>query len=471
MRSWTVRRWALVGALVLSSFWAAWSQHGLRRQKLALVPAGAAVLHDAPPWLALVTVALGGFRGLIVTGLWLRAVELQQSGQFFEARQLAAWITRLQPENTTVWRYQAWNLAYNLAGAFSAPEERWTWVEAGIQLLRDHALRFNPGAPEIYTELATYFQHKLGMDLDPAHRYYKEAWAARMVQVLGRIPDLRALAHPRSPDDEERARRLRAEFKLDPEFMLHVDEHYGPFDWRLPEAHAVYWADLGLERGQRRDALPLRRVIWQSLLGAFRHGRLIENFADQTLDFGPNLGLIHQVHNAIEEAMTADPDRADYIGRAHRTFHYDAVVLLYTRNRRADAETWFENLRAEYPGAIPPGMDLDEFVISQVTRIAEGATLDRVRGVIEGLLISGYQSYAVGEDEAAVGHVLLARQIWQRHQARFAGQEARAGLPPFESLQQAILERIMTGDTLISAQLAEILRWRAGLEPAPSPSE
>jgi hypothetical protein len=441
----------------------------LVRQRAALMPAGSVALADAPPGLALVTVAFGGFRGLIANALWLRATESQERGQFFEARQMAAWITQLQPENATVWRYHSWNPAYNLAGAFSAPEERWPWVEAGIVLLRDHALRVNPGRPEIYTDLATYFQHKLGLDLDPAHRYYKEAWASRLVEAMGRFPDLAALARPRTEEDHRRARILREEFKLDPEFMLHVDEHYGPFDWRLPEAHAIYWADLGLERCGGRDALPLRRVIWQAMLGAFRHGRLIENFADRQLDFGPNLELIHRVHDAIEEAVAADPARADYIGRAHRTFHHEAVVLLYTRNRRADAATWFQNLRAEYPQAVPEGTSLEDFVIEQVTRIARGASADRVRGVIEGLLISGYQNYALGEDEAAVGHVLLAREIWNRHQTRFAGQEDRAGLPPFEALQRGVIDRVLTGGTTVSARLAEHLRQRAGL-PAPEPA-
>ncbi|MBK9137901.1 MAG: hypothetical protein IPM17_03945 [Verrucomicrobia bacterium] len=462
-----LRRLILLGVLVLFAVHGGWSQRSLRQQKLALIPRGAAVLGDAPPALAMVTVAFGGFRGLVVTGLWLRLVELQERGQFFEARQLASWITQLHPESVAVWRYQAWNLAYNLAGVFSAPEQRWPWVEAGISLLRDHALRYNPVRAELYTELATFFQHKLGMDLDPAHRYYKEAWATRMAHLLGRPPDLATLANPQSEKARERVRRLREELKMDPEFMLHVDSHYGPFDWRLPEAHAVYWADLGLERCGAHDALPLRRVIWQAMLGAFKHGRLIENAADQTLDFGPNLALIHKVHEAIEEAMAADPDRADYIGRAHRTFHEEAVVLLYTRNRRADAETWFQNLRREFPQSVPEGQDLDAYVIERVTRIAAGSTLDRVRGVIEGLLITGYQNYAVGEDEAAVGYVLLARQIWRRHQARFEGQEERAGLPPFEALQQDIVQRVLRGETLISAALAEQIRRRAGLDAPP----
>ena len=38
---------------------------------------------------------------------------------------------------------------------------------------------------------------------------------------------------------------------MDPVFMKEVDERYGPLEWRLPEAHAIYWAALGLEKAQQ----------------------------------------------------------------------------------------------------------------------------------------------------------------------------------------------------------------------------
>lgn len=49
-------------------------------------------LENAPPALAFVTVALGGFRGLIANVLWMRASDLQQDEKFFEMVQLADWI-------------------------------------------------------------------------------------------------------------------------------------------------------------------------------------------------------------------------------------------------------------------------------------------------------------------------------------------------------------------------------------------
>ena len=64
-------------------------------------------LENAPPSLAFATVAMGAFRGLVVDILWMRADKLKEEGQFFDAKQLAEWITVLQPRFATVWDFHA----------------------------------------------------------------------------------------------------------------------------------------------------------------------------------------------------------------------------------------------------------------------------------------------------------------------------------------------------------------------------
>ena len=84
-------------------------------------------LESAPPSLAFATIAMGAFRGLVVDILWIRAERLKEQGQFFDAKQLAEWITVLQPRFISVWDFHAWNMAYNISVAIPAsePEQRW----------------------------------------------------------------------------------------------------------------------------------------------------------------------------------------------------------------------------------------------------------------------------------------------------------------------------------------------------------
>ena len=138
-----------------------------------------------PPHVAIVTAALGTFRGLAVDLLWARAETLQFAGEFYEAQTLSQWITTLQPRFQKVWAFQAWNLAYNIPAATQVPAERWGWVSRGIELLRSRGIPLNPRAANLYFELAWLYQNKIGRVGDKEHWYYKARLAAEMQEVLG----------------------------------------------------------------------------------------------------------------------------------------------------------------------------------------------------------------------------------------------------------------------------------------------
>ncbi len=144
-------------------------------------------LENAPPSLAFATVAMGAFRGLIVDILWIRADQLKEDGKFFDAKQLAEWITLLQPRFAAVWDFHAWNMAYNISVAIPAsrPQERWQWVKNGYELLRDKGIEKNPRNLELYRQLAMIFQHKIGNVMDDCHKYYKLQLYHAMKPMLG----------------------------------------------------------------------------------------------------------------------------------------------------------------------------------------------------------------------------------------------------------------------------------------------
>ncbi len=156
----------------------------VQREKLKLVSNPA--LENAPPSLAFATVAMGAFRGLIVDILWMRADKLKEEGQFFDARQVAEWITALQPRFAAVWEFHAWNMAYNISVAIPAtqPEQRWRWVKNGYELLRDKGIPLNPKSIQLYRELGRIFQHKIGGVTDDAHEYYKLQFADEIGPLL-----------------------------------------------------------------------------------------------------------------------------------------------------------------------------------------------------------------------------------------------------------------------------------------------
>ncbi len=80
------------------------------------------------------TLMLGGFRGLAVDLLWIRAEHLKLEKRFFELVAISDMIMRLQPHDRMVWEYNAWNRAYNISYEITEPEEKWKWIKSGIEL-------------------------------------------------------------------------------------------------------------------------------------------------------------------------------------------------------------------------------------------------------------------------------------------------------------------------------------------------
>ncbi|HEX3889548.1 MAG TPA: hypothetical protein VHX90_01750, partial [Verrucomicrobiae bacterium] len=327
-------------------------QKSLNRDRARLGLTYADVLQNAPPVLAFTTVALGGFRGLISNFLWIRANDLQQDDKFFEAAQLADWITDLEPHFTQVWAFQAWNMAWNISIKFKDFPDRWRWVERGIELLRDNGLRYNPDNTVLYQQLGWVFQSKMGQNLDDANLYFKAQWAREMTPFFGpEGTNFSQLLLPQTAEERTNAMVLREKYKIDPAFAKKVDDQYGPFDWRLPETQAVYWYARGLEESKNNpaknnpmDLLALRRGIYQSMLQSFHHGRFISNPFSPIPGFAPNLDLIPRVNDAYEQMMREDPTDKDNIATGQRNFLSDAVYFLYENNRIADAAKWYKIL-------------------------------------------------------------------------------------------------------------------------------
>jgi len=149
-----------------------------------------------PPEIAF-AIAMGAFRGLFVNILWIRAQDLKEEGRFYESIELARAITRLQPRFPRVWGFHAWNLAYNISVSTDTASERWRWVRAGIDLLRQEGIPKNPNDMQLQRELAWIFVHKVQGVSDDANRYYKREMAKEWTAILGPNPPR---PRPEDPD-------------------------------------------------------------------------------------------------------------------------------------------------------------------------------------------------------------------------------------------------------------------------------
>ncbi len=444
-------------------------QHSLNRERVQI---GLAPLPNdpaMPPMLALTTQALGGFRGLIANALWIRASQLQEEDKYFEMVQLADWITKLEPHFVQVWLVQSWNMTYNISVKFSDPADRWRWVLRGIELLRDDGLRYNPDEALIYRELAWFFQHKMGQNLDEAQHYYKGEWAREMTAALGSgHPKFDDLINPQSAEAKIRAAHLLEKYKMDARKMKTLDDRYGPLDWRLPEAHAIYWASLGLEKSKPDQLITLRRVIYQSMQMAFQRGRLVLNPDPRVPPrLGPNLEIVGKANAAYEEMIEQDAEKRDAIKKAHRNFLREACYVLYVNGRNAEGQRWLKYVREKYPDAVPADVTLTDYVIARVTEDTDSGNSARVTSLIQGFIIQSYLRLIEDEDGMSAEYALRARELWEAYGQRIKF-NVRLMPPPLAEMKPEVLKQLLDEKSGLSPEARDLLRKKLGL-PVPAP--
>lgn len=293
---------------------------------------------DIPPALTFVIVGLGGFRGIVAEVLWFRANRLQDEGRFLELVQLADWITMLDPHAAEAWVYNAWNLAYNISIMMIRDEDRLRWVESGIALLRDEGLRFNPREARLYRELAWLYQNKVGDHLDQAHLTYKFALAQKMSPLL----------HPDgSVDITPEHCSVLAAWHLDANRMAALEQKFGPLDWRLPEAHAVYWAIQGVDFATGTERLLCRRGVYQPLILSVFHGRFTGSIEKRQWKTEANPGLALTTAGYMLETLKDNPSKNMTVVTLR--FLSFAIQLVEKAGLHNDAQTLYGHLTSLLP--------------------------------------------------------------------------------------------------------------------------
>jgi hypothetical protein len=264
---------------------------------------------QVPPALNIVMVGLGGFRGLVAEALWFRVSRLQMDGRYIELVQLANWITMLDPKASEGWIFNAWNLAYNISVMMNRPEDRWRWVQNGIALLRDEALRFNPRDARLYRELAWMYQHKIGEVADSAHLYYKVRLMERLSSCVNSNGTVRVSVENRV---------ALAAMSLDLEQMTAIEKRFGRVDWRMAETHALYWALQGLACASGTERAMCEHAVNQALMVSVFRGRYMGSTTAKQWQSGPNLSLAISAADGLIDTWKKSP-----------TPHQERLVVRY----------------------------------------------------------------------------------------------------------------------------------------------
>ena len=394
-----------------------------------------------PPSLTLVTVALGPIRGLIVDALWWKVSELQEAGEYFEIIRITDWITVLQPNNSFVWTYHSWNLAYNIAYEFPTAETRWKWVYSGVKLLRDEGLKLNPNDDFIKSELAWLFLDRIGGYSDFSRLYFIKQWAEIMKRYLpvGDKIDIERLANPKTEEDAKLAFEMKEKLNLDPEKMLKIDKLYGPFQWRLPQAQAVYWGAKKDFSSYSQGYLNYRITVIAAMQQAFVAGGLIEDKKAGLFVITNNLDLTESIINYYKKQIAVS-DNKHKEKNMFRDFIVHSAPILYGFDRKESARKLFEAYKEISP--IQNDVDFKNFIGNNLLRMSEKAPARYQQSLVELSLFNGYIYLAQGDFKQAAKFADKAEDRWKKHQSKFSSNKIMQ-MPSFEDVKAAAFVKIL----------------------------
>ncbi|MEM7391805.1 MAG: hypothetical protein AAF492_05600 [Verrucomicrobiota bacterium] len=461
----------IVFALAASMIWTSNQMHPhLLSQRETLNQAEP--IENLPPLIALITVAAGGFRGIVADVLWVRVTKLQNAGKYLELVQLSDWITKLEPRVDSVWVYHVWNLSYNVSVMFPDVEDRWRWVSHGLDLLRDKGLQYNPNSARLYQEMAWIFNHKLGAQLDRAHWYYKNAWKDEMGLLFsGPRPDYeRYLAVPATsaelladPEIRDLVEQLgpfkvkyndkgllqrkqlseplqellnthpAAERLLDFLKVQTLDQHYrmpvaamkrledtfGPLDWRYPHTHASYWAFEGKAHADGFTQVTLNRLLFQSMMNNFIYGRIVIDPHNGEVFTTANPDMARQTDKAFRMAIKEVPDNATY-HQAYGHFLLRGAIELLSYNREDESLELLETYREKYMNHENPWTD-DQLMFNFLARGRANPSVGIVNAIMGEMVSLEHRWKAIGDENRSRGYARLNQLV--REQAATLGIE------------------------------------------------
>ncbi len=122
---------------------------------------GQAEIGEIDPASATMRLVSLGMRGAAVSWLWSKVNHYKKTEDWTNYRATLRQLSKLQPYFVSIWRYQAWDLSYNISVELDAIKDRYYYVKKGIEYLKE-GIQFNRNSPRLLSDLGWFIAHKIG---------------------------------------------------------------------------------------------------------------------------------------------------------------------------------------------------------------------------------------------------------------------------------------------------------------------
>ncbi len=118
-------------------------------------------LGEVDPASETIKLATLGLRGVAVNMLWEKANYYKKTEDWTNLTATLEQLAKLQPNFITFWKFQAWNLTYNVSVEFDDYHDRYYYVRRGIEFLKEGE-HYNADNPQLLWDLGWFIGQKIG---------------------------------------------------------------------------------------------------------------------------------------------------------------------------------------------------------------------------------------------------------------------------------------------------------------------
>ena len=122
---------------------------------------GESKLGQIDPSSAAMSLVLLGLRGPAASVLHLKALEYQKRKDWSKLKTTVDSIIKLQPHYIEIWKFQGWNLAFNVSREWDQVKDRFFWVKEGIKFLQLGTTR-NETSTALFHNVGDFTGRKFG---------------------------------------------------------------------------------------------------------------------------------------------------------------------------------------------------------------------------------------------------------------------------------------------------------------------
>lgn len=122
---------------------------------------GESTLGEIDPSSSAMNLVLLGLRGPAAGVLHLQALDYQKKKDWAKLKTTVDSILKLQPHYVEIWKFQGWNLAFNVSREWDRVDDRFYWVKEGLKFLQQGTTR-NQTATILFHNVGDFTGRKIG---------------------------------------------------------------------------------------------------------------------------------------------------------------------------------------------------------------------------------------------------------------------------------------------------------------------